>query len=54
MPKQKTKLSDEERGRRLRATAREVGADASGKEFERVFTKIVRPKASPRMGKKGR
>jgi hypothetical protein len=42
MPKAKEeKLSDAERAKRLRETAREVEADATQEEFERAFRKIV-------------
>jgi hypothetical protein len=43
MPKAKEKISDAERAKRLRETAREVEADATQEEFERAFRKIVRP-----------
>jgi hypothetical protein len=42
MPKKSTPpLTDEERAKRIRETAREVEASDSGKEFERAFKKIV-------------
>jgi len=44
MPKRKTPLSDEERAKRLRETAREVEAHATQEEFERAFTKVARKK----------
>ena len=46
MPKRKTELTDEERAKRLRETAREIGASATREEFERAFKKIVSPKQS--------
>jgi hypothetical protein len=45
MPAKKHALTDEERAKRLRETAREVDADATQDEFERVFRKIVPPKS---------
>ena len=45
MPKKSTPpLSDEERAKRIRETAREVEASESKRDFERVFKKIVQPK----------
>lgn len=38
-------LSDEERAKRIRETAREVEASDSKREFERAFKKIVPQKA---------
>ena len=44
MPKKSTpQLTDEERAKLIRETAREVEASDSGKEFERAFKKIVPP-----------
>jgi len=45
MPKRKTELSDEERAKRLRETAREVEADATREEFDCEFRRIISPKA---------
>jgi hypothetical protein len=44
MPKAKNSITEEERSRRFIETARELGADETGKKFERAFKKIVRPK----------
>jgi hypothetical protein len=41
-------LTDEERAKRIRETAKEIGADATTEEFRRVFEKIVPPKAPSR------
>jgi hypothetical protein len=42
MPKKSTPpLSDEERAKRIRETAREVEANESAREFERAFKKVV-------------
>lgn len=42
MPKKRTPgLSDKEQSERFKETAREIGADESGKEFERAFKKLV-------------
>jgi hypothetical protein len=38
--------TEEERSRRFVETARELGVDETGKDFERAFKKIVRPKPS--------
>jgi hypothetical protein len=46
VPKAKEKISDAERAKRLRETAREVEADAPMEEFERAFKKIV-PERKP-------
>jgi len=44
MPKKSTpELTDEERAKRMRETAREIGASNSSKEFERAFKKITTP-----------
>lgn len=44
MPKKSTPpLTDEERAKRIRETAREVEASDSKREFERAFKKVVRP-----------
>ncbi len=43
MPKKSTPpLTDEERAKRIRETAREIEASDSAKEFERAFKKIVK------------
>jgi hypothetical protein len=39
--KAKPKLTDKEQSERFKQTARELGVDESGKEFERTFTKIA-------------
>jgi hypothetical protein len=41
MPKKQLELSDKEQSERFKETAREIGADESGKEFERAFKKLV-------------
>jgi hypothetical protein len=47
MPKKKTPNEDPaKQHERFKETAREHGADESGKEFERAFGKIVPPKKS--------
>lgn len=44
MPKKsEPPLTDEERAKRIRETAREVEASDSKREFERAFEKIVKP-----------
>ncbi len=44
MPAKKHVLTDEQRRKRIRATARKIGADESSEAFERQFEKIVPPK----------
>lgn len=45
MPKRKEpELTPEEQFERFKEAARKIGADETGKEFERVFKKIVPPK----------
>ena len=46
MPKKKTKLSDAERSRRIRETAREIGASNDPKVVERALKKIVPSRAT--------
>lgn len=45
--KPKPKLSDKEQSERFMETARELGVDESGEEFEKAFEKITSPKADP-------
>lgn len=39
--KPKPKMTDKEQSERFKETARELGVDESGKEFERALEKIV-------------
>ena len=41
MPAKKQHISDAERAKRLRETAREIGTSNSPKDFERAFKKVV-------------
>jgi hypothetical protein len=52
VPKKKeAPLTDEERAKRIRETAREIEASGSSKEFERAFKKVVpEKKTSSRRG----
>jgi hypothetical protein len=43
--KAKPKLTDKEQSERFIETARELGVDESGEDFERVAEKIIRPPA---------
>lgn len=43
--KPKPKLTDKEQSERFIETARELGVDESGEDFQRAFEKIVRPKS---------
>lgn len=40
----KNKVQDEKQFERFVKTARELGADETGKEFEKTFDKVVMPK----------
>jgi hypothetical protein len=54
MPKRKTELSDEERAKRLRETARDVEAHATREEFEDIFKKVAQAKnLTPSAGQRG-
>ncbi len=46
MPAKKTNLTDAERAKRIRETARDIGTDNDPKSLERAFDKVVRPKGS--------
>jgi hypothetical protein len=48
VPAKQTKLTDIERAKRIRETAREIGTDNDPKSLERAFDKVVRPKESAR------
>lgn len=43
MPAKKTKLTDAERAKRIRETAREHGTDNDPASFDRAFDSVVRP-----------
>ena len=43
MPAKKTNLTDAERAKRIRETAREIGTDNDPQSLERAFEKVVRP-----------
>ena len=45
--KPKPKLTDKEQSERFKETARELGVDESGKEFEAVVRKIVQSTSRP-------
>lgn len=42
--KPKPKMTDREQSERFKETARELGVDESGKDFQRVLDKIIPPK----------
>jgi hypothetical protein len=44
MPAKKTNLTDAERAKRIRETAREIGTDNDPESLERAFKKVVRQK----------
>jgi hypothetical protein len=43
MPAKKATLTDAERAKRIRETAREAGTDNDPASFERAFEKVVQP-----------
>jgi hypothetical protein len=51
MPAKKTTLTDAERAKRIRETAREIGTDNDPKSLERAFDEVARPKKSIRKPK---
>jgi hypothetical protein len=51
MPNKKTNLTDAERAKRIRETAREIGTDNDAEALERAFKKVVHPKGSARKPK---
>lgn len=47
--KAKPKLDDKEQSERFKQTARELGADESGEEFDRALDRIIKPeKGAPK------
>jgi hypothetical protein len=46
MPAKKTKLTDAQRAKRIRETAREIGTDNDPESLERAFKKVVHPKGA--------
>jgi hypothetical protein len=54
VPPKKETITDAERAKRVRETAREIGADATREQFERAFKKIVPPKQQKRKSVTGR
>jgi hypothetical protein len=57
MPRKQHTLTDEERAKRIRETARELGTDNDPKALERAFNKVVRatgaiPSAAPLKSRK--
>lgn len=47
MPAKQTKLTDAERAKRIRETAREVGTDNNPAAFDSAFAKVVQPPEQP-------
>jgi len=47
MPAKKTTLTDAERAKRIRETAREVGTDNDPASFDRAVAKVVRAPKQP-------
>ena len=52
--KPKPKLTDKEQSERFKQTARELGADESGKEFEKAFKAVIHQSDSNNPGSGGR
>jgi hypothetical protein len=50
MPAKKTNLTDAERAKRIRETAREIGTDNDPQSLERAFETVVRPPPAFRKG----
>jgi hypothetical protein len=46
--KAKPKLDDKEQSERFKETARELGVDESGKQFEEAFRKLTKPTSKSR------
>ena len=51
MPAKKQHITEEERAKRLRELAREIGTSNSPEDFERAFKKVVPSGVSPKSGK---
>jgi len=47
VPKKKHTLSEEERRKRIRETAREIGTSDDPKDFERAFKKVTAKSPKP-------
>jgi hypothetical protein len=50
MPKKKNVITDEERRKRLRETARELETSNDPKDFESAFKKVVTPTRQSKSG----
>jgi hypothetical protein len=47
MPAKKQQITDEERAKRLRETAREIGTSDNPEDFELVFKRVTRAPTKP-------
>lgn len=47
MPAKQTKLSDAERAKRIRETAKEIGTDNDPEAMERAFKRVAAPPTPP-------
>ena len=47
MPEKGEKMSDVERAKRIRETAREAGTDNDPAAFDRAFERVVKPQSEP-------
>jgi hypothetical protein len=46
MPRKQHSLTDEERAKRIRETARELGTDNDPKALERAFRRVIAPRTT--------
>lgn len=54
MPRKKSQITDAERAKRIRETAREIETSNDPKDFERAFEKAVRPSESKSKSERGK
>ncbi len=47
MPAKKDQITDEERAKRIREKAREIGTSNDAAAFNRAFEKVVKPASEP-------
>lgn len=48
MPRKKIVLTDEERAKRIRETAREIGTSNDAKDLEKAFKKVIKTRPAAR------
>ena len=54
MPAKRTILTDAERAKRIRETAREIGTDNDPASFDRAFERVVKPHQEPEKSAAGK